>query len=74
MKEFLLKHPFWAYCMLNCVCITIESIANGRPIREKFFNQVVDIASESINEFREGVKKKEEKIVPMGFHFNREEA
>ena len=74
MKEFLLKHPFWAYCMLNCVCITIENIVNGRPIREKFLNQAVDIASESINEFREGVKKKEEKIVPMGFHFTREEA
>ena len=74
MKEFMLKHPFWAYCMLNCVCITIESIANGRPKREKFLNQAVDIANEAVKELKEKFEKKNEKIMPMGFHFNREEA
>jgi len=74
MKEFMLKHPFWAYCMLNCVCITIESIVNGYQKREKFLNQIVDIAGEAVGELKEKFDKKDEKIVPMGFHFNREEA
>lgn len=74
MKEFLLKHPFWAYCMLNCVCITVESIVNGCQKREKFLNRLVDIADEAVGELKEKIDKKDEKIVPMGFHFNREEA
>lgn len=73
MKEFLLKHPFWAYCMLNCVCITIENIVNGRPKREKYLDQVVDIADETVKELKKKNEKKNN-VVPMGFHFNREEA
>ena len=73
MKEFMLKHPFWAYCMLNCVCITIESIVNGRQKREKCLNQMVDIADEAVEELKEKFEKKDN-VVPMGFHFNREEA
>ena len=73
MKEFMLKHPFWAYCMLNCVCITIESIVNGRQKREKVLDQMVDIAGEAVGELKEKFDKKDN-AVPMGFHFNREEA
>ena len=73
MKEFMLKHPFWAYCMLNCVCVTIENVANGRQKREKYLNQVVDIAGEAVGELKEKFEKKDN-VVPMGFHFNREEA
>lgn len=70
MKEFMLKHPFWAYC----VCVTIESIANGRQKREKVLNQLVDIADEAVGELKEKFENKNDKVVPMGFHFNREEA
>lgn len=73
MKEFLLKHPFWAYCMLNCVCITIENIVNGHQKREKYLNQVMEIADETVGKLKEKYEKKD-KVVPMGFHFNREEA
>ena len=73
MKEFMLKHPFWAYCMLNCVCITIENIVNGRPKRKKYLDQVVDIANETAEELKKKIEKKNN-IVSMGFHFNREEA
>ena len=69
----MLKHPFWAYCMLNCVCVTIENVANGRQKREKYLNQVVDIAGEAVGELKEKFEKKDN-VVPMGFHFNREEA
>ena len=67
MKEFMLKHPFWAYCMLNCVCITIESIANGHQKREKFLNQVVDIAGEAVGELKEKFDKKGRKDCTDGF-------
>lgn len=74
MKEFLLKHPFWAYCMLNCVCVTIENIANGCQKREKAFNQMAKIADETVEDLKKKLEKKNDKVVPMGFHFNREEA
>lgn len=74
MKEFLLKHPFWAYCMLNCVCITIENIVYRHQKREKYLNQVWDIADETVEKLKEKFENKNDKVVPMGFHFNREEA
>ena len=74
MKEFMLKHPFWAYCMLNCICVTIENIVNRGQSREKYLNQVFEMTGEELEKLKRKFDKKDEKIVPMGFHFNREEA
>lgn len=69
MKDFLLKHPFWAYCMLSCVCVTVENVVLGTR-KQNVFDNVTDIAIAETKKLKDRFDKKE----PMGFHFNKEEA
>lgn len=72
MKEFMIKHPFWTYCIINCICITVENIVNGNGNRTKALDDTIDIVKNGITEVSDKIRKSSKE--PMGFHFNKEEA
>ena len=66
MINFMMKHPFWAYCMLDCICVTIENVAKGCARKTKAFDRVTDYIAEEATMIKNDLEKNKKE--PMGFH------
>lgn len=68
MKEFIVKHPFWAFLIVGRICTCLEVLIRNQRPEANFRNVCGEVVRCVEDEVRNSSKK------PMGFHFNKEEA
>lgn len=68
MKDFLVKHPFWAFLIVGRICTCLEVLIRNQRAEVTFGDACRQALRYAEDEIRNASKK------PMGFHFDKEEA
>jgi hypothetical protein len=57
MKDFVMKHPFFALCMTYTVCRSIENCILGHR-KKSVIEETIDVTTDSVEMLKEHRKKK----------------
>lgn len=72
MKEFIMKHPFITFVIIEDVLTVVQNIALGRKHSRTLMNVAADCGMNVADEMRKEIEKKKKE--PIGFHFTKEES